>query len=805
MKKKRNIRQQLIKRSYDLSQRVSSDTNDPAYKYLTKIDIYGRLDIIRINWTHIIMKKLSKIKRCSTIVCMMVFYSFSAKISFGAEIRMQPRELTVRLSEPPKSVDWGDYRTLSTCIEEIDPTYNVYDGKTQYPHLLNSNFLKVVHNKSSDLQNKVFSSSNLFLSTVLDASIVRQSNKIATFIFETLAHQVNGTEAQDATFIRNFKEKVINFSISCLTPELFGTILPAKEEVTRALNERFDHPLCNGFGNLNGELSAEETAERIALIATDLATYLQTLLSSALYKKMGLDFSLYLNWDNFRWEPICTLTDAIHPRGYGGREAPYFEERLKLDEALKDKKFEKTPPIIQLAAVDLARVISNVKECTAYLAGYPTDLPIFVSLADIHGAEIDYGTIKHTISLLKEVHDNITVVFNGDIERREEPYSSESRYQANAAGCNSTIIETCDKLIIPIKQELGCNVIVNIGNHDIQEVNRFVLALEKLQQAEIPVITNLKNSFNDNFEVVRSPLGQNVKENIALQPMLEHYIIQGDTLVFPYVTAFIKYGGGSISKISFEKLLRDPCHENLTKLYTNQTGTDQRMYPERLLLDGKVNPIVLETAKIFHDALIALNERNPDGRLNLVLATHESPIKTLKFFQLCSVLFPVPKHILDRLSITMMTGHDHLIFDFYTTLQLFGEENGNVLPVDIGCSASGRGIYGPTPHKKYGSYGVMSLHLISDLVELPWSLTKRETGVTRRAGQITPEEKEALLTDAFISVSCTYTSNKGEGQASLADILASVCRQHIVGEPVAEKLWISTIQIDEPLEEGERH
>jgi hypothetical protein len=699
------------------------------------------------------MGVFNKASVCRFVVCAATFCSFCVTNSFGSAQLIVPRNLTA---------------TLDVQVKERGAARRNFQANME----------------------RILSSNERLNSNVSRKYIKGFFDQIFELICDSIVRSDVPSQERGDDFVSNLKAKIVSTLVGSFSPELFETILPTVDDLKAKLNDRFTVKSCKGFSSQIEQLSREKSVDLVSFVAADLAIYLCTILSDSLYEKMGPDFFLYLNWNGFEADPVGKLSDRVHPRVNVYGPSPSFENRLKLSETFCKDEFKTTPVVMQLDVI-------NSNSCCSYLEKfYKNDFPIFVSLPDIHGGSIWYECITTQLRELRKTGHQVIVVFGGDIERREEPP------RKNFIGCDYTIARTCTEFFVPLKKE-GFDVIVTLGNHDIQEPARFVCAVDILHAAGIPVITNLKDYFHENVNVLRmTPPEEGICElkkflsnptdeylcQMGLKSKLGHYSILGNTLVFPSVTSFFHVGGGRLTKRRALEIFSGSCYDALSSLYA---VANSRQYPDVLLRNGVVNPIVLQTSKIFRDALVDLAEQNQYGNspLNLVIAAHENPVRTLKFFQFCSLFNPIPEAILDRLSITMMTGHEHHIFDFYTTLSLFCCDGATVVPVNMGCSVSGRGHLGfISPY--WDKLGVMSLHLLSegdtppDMSILSDNMVPEVTGVMQASGgdetsyryvEISDDEKNALFEEFFTPIDdkCE-TSTLSSDVLSLQDILKVV-------------------------------
>jgi hypothetical protein len=221
-------------------------------------------------------------------------------------------------------------------------------------------------------------------------------------------------------------------------------------------------------------------------------------------------------------------------------------------------------------------------------------------------------------------------------------------------------------------QEIPVKKIINIGNHDPEMLDRFQHFVEIVKEdANTCVISNIPA---DCWEI---------------PGIINNSFFFDNTMIFPYRTPFLhRTSGRSSLQGTTPEIL-----ESLRKLAS--LNLSNRQLPNRLILNGKINPIVLITGENFRKDLECLADGNSKGLLNLVWASHASPTETLTFFFLCTKLFPIKEAILKRLLITMQNGHDHEVLTLSTKASLFYDR---AHAKDIVCSSLSEGICGECMH-----------------------------------------------------------------------------------------------------------
>jgi hypothetical protein len=314
------------------------------------------------------------------------------------------------------------------------------------------------------------------------------------------------------------------------------------------------------------------------------------------------------------------------------------------------------------------------------------DKLFIISIPDLHGASEGYFTIYNVVLQIRETHPDIPIIvlFTGDFTPKYEPpaYQDISIAQEQLPG------KFVSELVQPLAGIPGVSVIATLGNHEMQNMYRFLQLSRKFQALNVPFLSNYTPWMRKNWEniinedsrygdgTIGNPMRSETHANYKLPPETEDpsidlknftptqdYAIMGNIAVIPHTTAFVSSGGEYFPSEGFTQHGSKPFTKYLEDIipHSENNGTrDVEMWD--YFEKGAMKTI----ANNFREALTKLNAQNPpDEPLNIVIASHATNKQTrayLKCLFACIRENDTDNSFLkqiERVRFIILGGHDH--------------------------------------------------------------------------------------------------------------------------------------------------
>jgi hypothetical protein len=325
-----------------------------------------------------------------------------------------------------------------------------------------------------------------------------------------------------------------------------------------------------------------------------------------------------------------------------------------------------------------------------YLLNVDKKSTILLSLPDIHGEHQKYAQIIGQVEYIKgRGFDDIIVLINGDLNANLKDDASQRR-----------LAYACENLLLPLSG--SCKLVFNLGNHDLQSIPDFFYLCDFLKRHNIPLLTHIptgfvdwndgkwddmlaqclnenkcdfdflrRATFNPNLlpecrekneasvsriktdnEICRELTGRNYGNS---DKYMSSRLILGNTLIFPYCSSFLFNGGGWGCN-----LLKPEYRKEFAELHRGRNRDNLPESPEdNLITKGLKENFVAAMEEL---AMIP-------GPINLVIAAHEYYHPTNKqsdrvkgMFDFILKDYGLPADVLDRLSVHIACGHEHLSY-----------------------------------------------------------------------------------------------------------------------------------------------
>ncbi|MDR0740942.1 MAG: metallophosphoesterase [Puniceicoccales bacterium] len=288
-----------------------------------------------------------------------------------------------------------------------------------------------------------------------------------------------------------------------------------------------------------------------------------------------------------------------------------------------------------------------------YLEGIPFDSSIVLSLADVHGYHKHYQEFIEQVRVIKgKGFSKVSVVIDGDLAPRSYGYTGKGKPDSLEYACENFLLQLSGL----------CEIIFNLGNHELQNVVSFYRLLLFLKTKNIPFLTHIPKGidwdklvecYNDYVNYGMAKLEITSTDVAEFPANIFPYKIIENTLFFPYCSSFLFYGGGL--EVGF---LKNDYVDALKALHRGRSLRDN------LPSSADDNLITKITKESFQLAIADL-EKIP-GPINIVIAAHEFYHPTDDFsdrvrgiLELILQDITISGEVLNRLTWTIVCGHEH--------------------------------------------------------------------------------------------------------------------------------------------------